>query len=88
VMRPGPMISASFGQSGCLIGSDEGRIFISKISADLPEQLAIKQEKAANVPICPGVIIRVSVYYSARESSALKSRRGANPEGVAEIRDG
>jgi hypothetical protein len=52
VMRPGPMISASFGRSGCLIWSDEGRIFISKISAGLPEQLAIKQEEAANVPIC------------------------------------
>ena len=50
------MISASFGRSGCLIWSDEDRIFISKISAGLPEQLAIKQEEAANVPICAGVI--------------------------------
>jgi hypothetical protein len=36
----------------------------------------------------PELFIRMSVYYDTRESPALKSRRGANPEGAAEIRDG
>jgi hypothetical protein len=53
VIRPGPMISASFGRSGCLIRSAEGRLIIWGFL--LPRRLARRElllnlKMAADVP--------------------------------------